>query len=235
MCGIIGYLGDREATPILMESLKRLEYRGYDSAGVAVLADGAGADRRTSVTTSAALRMGARLTATLVVGLAEKEYYVASDIAATSPKTRRGLVLGEGEVAAITPLGPQVYTLDGHTVKPKLIHGDWDATQAQKGGYPHFMLKEINESSEAVANAMRGRLTDDGAVSFREFDVPDEDLKKYREVLLLGMGTSLHAAMIGEQVIEDWAGIPARAEDASEFRYRRPTFGKDTLTVVITQ
>jgi glucosamine--fructose-6-phosphate aminotransferase (isomerizing) len=82
---------------------------------------------------------------------------------------------------------------------------------------------------------MRGRLTDDGAVSFREFDIPDEELKKYREVLLLGMGTSLHAAMIGEQVIEDWAGIPASADDASEFRYRRPTFGKNTLAVVITQ
>jgi glucosamine--fructose-6-phosphate aminotransferase (isomerizing) len=82
---------------------------------------------------------------------------------------------------------------------------------------------------------MRGRLTDDGIVSFREFDTPDEQMRKIREVLLLGMGTSLHAAMIGEYVIEDWAGIPARAQDASEFRYRRPTFGKDTLSVVITQ
>src|SRR3989442_7704113 len=353
MCGIIGSLGDREAPPILMETLKRLEYRGYDSAGVAVLEGHQRADRHTSVTKSeskvdvlieklqanmptgklgightrwathgkptyvnahphtdctnriyvvhngiienfaelkkeleaagheftsdtdtevvphlieanykgdflaavrAALKrlrgayamamfstddpellVGARLNAPLVVGLGEKEYYVASDITAIIPYTKRVLVLGEGEVAAVTPLGPEVYTLDGHTVKPKLIHVDWDVTQAQKGGYPHFMLKEINESSEAVANAMRGRLTDDGAVSFREFDVPDEDLKKYREVLLLGMGTSLHAAMIGEQVIEDWAGIPARAEDASEFRYRRPTFGKDTLGVVITQ
>jgi glucosamine--fructose-6-phosphate aminotransferase (isomerizing) len=97
------------------------------------------------------------------------------------------------------------------------------------------MLKEIHESSEAVANAMRGRLTDDGHVAFREFDIPDEDLRKYKEVLLLGMGTSLHAAMVGEYVIEDWAGIPAKAMDASEFRYRRPTFGKDTLAVVITQ
>ena len=354
MCGIIGYLGDRQATPILMESLKRLEYRGYDSAGVAVLEmPKAGSARLTSVTKSeakvdmlidklkanmptgklgightrwathgkptyinahphtdchnrifvvhngiienfaelkaelqaagheftsdtdtevvphlieanykgdflsavrAALRrirgayalamfstddpellVGARLNAPLVVGLGENEYYIASDITAIIPYTKRVLVLGEGEVAAVTPLGAEVSTLDGVSVEPKLIHVDWDLSQAQKGGYPHFMLKEIHESSEAVANAMRGRLTDDGIVSFREFDVPDEELRRYSEVLLLGMGTSLHAAMVGEHVIEDWAGVPARAMDASEFRYRRPTFGKDALAVVITQ
>jgi glucosamine--fructose-6-phosphate aminotransferase (isomerizing) len=354
MCGIIGYLGDREATPILMESLKRLEYRGYDSAGVAVLEMAKeGSARHTSVTKSeakvdtliekleanmpsgkvgightrwathgkptyvnahphndchnkifvvhngiienfaelkaelqtagheftsdtdsevvphlieanyrgdflaavrAALRrirgayalamfttddpellIGARLNAPLVVGLGDGEYYIASDITAIIPYTKRVLVLGEGEVAAVTPLGAEVSTLDGVSVKPKLIHVDWDVSQAQKGGYAHFMLKEIHEASETVANVMRGRLTDDGTVSFRDFDVSDEELRRYRDVVLLGMGTSLHAAMIGEYVIEDWAGIPARAEDASEFRYRRPTFGKDTLAVVVTQ
>jgi glucosamine--fructose-6-phosphate aminotransferase (isomerizing) len=354
MCGIIGYLGERQATPILMESLKRLEYRGYDSAGVAVLeSPKAGSERHTSLTKSeakvdmlidklnanmptgtlgightrwathgkptfinahphtdchnrifvvhngiienfaelkaeleaagheftsdtdtevvphlieanykgdflsavrAALRrirgayalamfstddpellVGARLNAPLVVGLGDGEYYIASDITAIIPYTKRVLVLGEGEVAAVTPLGAEVSTLDGVSVEPKLIHVDWDLSQAQKGGFPHFMLKEIHESSEAVANAMRGRLTDDGHVAFREFDIPDEELRKYKEVLLLGMGTSLHAAMVGEYVIEDWAGIPAKAMDASEFRYRRPTFGKDALAVVITQ
>src|ERR1700674_5541303 len=354
MCGIIGYLGDRQATPILMESLKRLEYRGYDSAGVAVLeVPKAGSARHTSVTKSEAkvdtlidklkanmptgnlgightrwathgkptyvnahphtdchnrifvvhngiienfaelkaelqaagheftsdtdtevvphlieanykgdflaavrvalrrirgayalamfstddpeLLIGARLNAPLVVGLGDGEYYIASDITAIIPYTKRVLVLGEGEVAAVTPLGAEVSTLDGVSVKPKLIHVDWDLSQAQKGGYPHFMLKEIHESSEAVANAMRGRLTDDGNVTFREFDVSDADLRRHQEVLLLGMGTSLHAAMVGEYVIEDWAGIPAKAMDASEFRYRRPTFGKDALAVVITQ
>jgi glucosamine--fructose-6-phosphate aminotransferase (isomerizing) len=354
MCGIIGYLGDREATPILMESLKRLEYRGYDSAGVAVLEQPrAGEAIRTSVTKSEAkvdmliekleanmpsgklgightrwathgkptyvnahphtdckgkifvvhngiienfaelkaeleaeghefpsetdtevvphliekyykgdflaavrqalkrmrgayalamfssddpeLLVGARLNAPLVVGLGDNEYYIASDITAIIPYTKRVLVLGEGEVAAVTPLGPEVSTLDGVTVNPKIVHVDWDVAQAQKGGHPHFMLKEIHESAEAVANAMRGRLSDDGLVSFREFDVSDEKLRAIKDVLLLGMGTSLHAAMVGEYVIEDWVGIPARAEDASEFRYRRPTVGEDTLDVVITQ
>jgi len=354
MCGIIGYLGGREATPILMESLKRLEYRGYDSAGVAVLElPKNGAATRTSVTKSEAkvdtlieklqanmpsgrlgightrwathgkptyinahphtdchgkifvvhngiienfaelkaelqaaghefpsdtdtevvphlieanykgdflaavraalkrikgayalamfssddpdLLVGARLNAPLVVGLGDNEYYIASDITAIIPYTKRVLVLGEGEVAAVTPLGAEVSTLDGVTVKPKIVHVDWDVAQAQKGGFTHFMLKEIHEAPEAVANAARGRLSDDGVVSFREFDIPDEKLRDVKDVLLLGMGTSLHAAMIGEYVIEDWAGIPARAEDASEFRYRRPTVGDHTLDVVITQ
>jgi glucosamine--fructose-6-phosphate aminotransferase (isomerizing) len=354
MCGIIGYLGDREATPILMDSLKRLEYRGYDSAGVAVLElPKAGQANRTSLTKSEAkvdtliqklqanmptgnlgightrwathgkptyinahphtdchgkifvvhngiienfaelkkeleaagheftsdtdtevvphlieanykgdflaavrtalqrihgayalamfstddpeLLIGARLNAPLVVGLGEKEYYIASDITAIIPYTKRVIILGEGEVASITPLGAEVSTLDGHTVKPKLIKVDWDVSQAQKGGFAHFMLKEIHDTPEAVANAMRGRLTDDGIVSFREFDVNDKKLSGYEEVILLGMGTSRHAAMVGEFIVEDWAGIPARAQDASEFRYRRPTFGPKTLAVVLTQ
>ncbi|HEX9099245.1 MAG TPA: glutamine--fructose-6-phosphate transaminase (isomerizing) [Candidatus Dormibacteraeota bacterium] len=354
MCGIIGYLGDREATPILMESLKRLEYRGYDSAGVAVLElPKPGKPHHTSLTKSEAkvdtliekltanmptghlgightrwathgkptyinahphtdchgrifvvhngiienfaelkaeleaagheftsetdtevvphlieanykgdflaavraalkrihgayalamfstddpeLLIGARLNAPLVVGLGDHEYYIASDITAIIPYTKRVLVLGEGEVAAVTPLGAEVSTLDGITVKPKLIHVDWDVSQAQKGGFAHFMLKEIHETPEAVANAMRGRLTDDGIVSFREFEVDDKKLRTYEEVVLLGMGTSRHAAMIGEYLIEDWAGMPARAMDASEFRYRRPTFGPKTLAVVLTQ
>ena len=354
MCGIIGYLGDGDATPVLMESLKRLEYRGYDSAGVAVLeTPKAGSALHTSLTKSEAkvddliaklkqgmptgklgightrwathgkptyinahphtdchgrifvvhngiienfaelraelqaagheftsetdtevvphlieanykgdflaavraalkringayalamfstedpeLLVGARLNAPLVVGLGENEYYVASDITAIIPYTKRVLVLGEGEVAAVTPLGPEVSTIDGTTVKPKVVHVDWDVSQAQKGGYPHFMLKEINEAPEAVANAMRGRLSDDGQVAFREFAATDEELSRIKEVVLLGMGTSRHAALLGELAIEDWAGIPARAMDAAEFRYRRPTFGQDTLAVVITQ
>jgi glucosamine--fructose-6-phosphate aminotransferase (isomerizing) len=350
MCGIVAYLGEREATPVLMDGLKRLEYRGYDSAGVAVLqphdgeamitkseakvdllidklmADmpsgrlGIGHTRwathgRPTVTNAhphtdcrgrisvvhngiienfselkaeliaagheftsdtdtevvphlvehyyrgdmiqavrqalarirgayalalfssddPELLIGARLNAPLVVGIGQDEFFIASDITAIIPYTKKVLVLGEGEMAAVTPLGPSVMSLDGHPVEPRFIHVDWDISQAEKGGYPHFMLKEIHETPEAVANACRGRVDEEGSVRFSEFDVSDEQLQAYRQVLLLGMGTSLHASMIGEYIIEDWAGIPSRAIDASEFRYRRPTFGAETLAAVITQ
>src|SRR5215472_14374500 len=350
MCGIIGYLGARDATPILMDGLKRLEYRGYDSAGVSVLGTGAAnphvtkcdakvdellaklradmphgrlgightrwathgrptlvnahphsdchgrisvvhngiienfqelkaelqaaghefvSDTDTEVVPhlvehyhrgdflAAARRalqrivgayalvmfsqddpellVGARLNAPLVLGLGEGEQFIASDIAAILPYTKKVLVLGEGEMAAVTLLGPTVTTLDGVPVERRLLHVDWDVSQAEKGGYAHFMLKEIHETPEAVANAPRGRLDDDGLVRFSEFDLSDDELRAFEEVRLLAMGTSLHAAMVGEHVIEEWAGLPARAQGASEFRYRRPTLDQRALTVAITQ
>ena len=350
MCGIIGYLGEREAAPILLESLQRLEYRGYDSAGVAVLDErratttvtktaervdqlvakvsrempaghlGVGHTRwathgrptlvnahphvdcsgRIAVvhngiienfaelkaelvaaghrfesgtdtevvphlvehyyrgdlvravsrallrlegafalvlfsTDDPELLLGARRNAPLVVGLGETEQFIASDITALVPYTRRMLVLGEGEMAALTPLGATVTTFDGHPVDRRLIHVDWDVTQAEKGGYAHFMRKEIAEAPEAIANAQRGRIDHQGVVHFTDWELDDQRLREVRDVRLLGMGTSLHAAMIGERVIEEWAGIPARADDSSEFRYRRPMLDEHGLAVAITQ
>src|SRR5712691_12751139 len=350
MCGIIGYLGEREASPVLIDGLKCLEYRGYDSAGIAVLDRNAGFTATTKSDSKVALLVerlkdnmpsgrlgightrwathgrpslvnahphsdcsgrivvvhngiienfaelkveleatgheflsetdtevvphlieanyqgdflaavrvalkrirgayalamfsmddpdllvGARLNAPLVVGLGDSEFFLASDITAVIPYTKKVLVLGEGEVVALTSSGAEVSTLDGMPAATKVIQVDWDVSQAQKAGYPHFMSKEIHEAPDAVANAIRGRLSPDDRVRFQECELSDEELRGYRDVLLLGMGTSLHAAMVGEYVIEDWAGIPARAEDASEFRYRRPTVGDDTLDVVITQ
>jgi glucosamine--fructose-6-phosphate aminotransferase (isomerizing) len=350
MCGIIGYLGARNATPVLMDGLKRLEYRGYDSAGVAVLEPGAAVP---SVTKSEArvddliaklraempsghlgightrwathgrptlvnahphtdclgrisvvhngiienfqelkaeleaaghefvsdtdtevvphlieqyhrgdflaaarralrrirgayalvlfslddpeLLVGARLNAPLVVGLGEGEHFIASDIAAIIPYTKKMLVVGEGQLVAVTRDGPAVTTLDGLPVETRVLHVDWDVAQAEKGGFAHFMLKEIHDAPEAVASAMRGRLDAEGNVRFGDLDLSDAELRAFSEVRLLGMGTSLHAALVGEHVIEDWVGVPARAQDASEFRYRRPTIGPETLTVALTQ
>ena len=350
MCGIIGYLGNNEATPLLLDGLKSLEYRGYDSAGIAVLdrtsgltstaksaskvalltarlqdcmpkgrlgightrwathgkpslvnahphtdcggrivvvhngiienfrelrdelvsrghtfvsetdseviphliEDASGGDLLTAVRSALKritgayalaimsrdepdLLIGARMNAPLVLGMCEDEFFLASDITAVIPHTKKVLILGEGEIVAVTPMGPEVTTLDGAPVAPKVIHVDWDVSQAQKGGFSHFMLKEIHEAPDAVANALRGRLLPDGNVNLQGCDLTDADLRGFRNVLLLGMGTSMHAALVGEHVIEDWAGIPAQAADASEFRYRRPTIGPETLTVVLTQ
>ncbi len=350
MCGIMGYVGNREATPILIDGLRCLEYRGYDSAGLAVLDRTAGvtsvsksdskvaalvdslkggmpkgklgightrwathgkpsftnahphsdcagrimvvhngiienfaelkaeleagghrfrSDTDTEVVPhlieecyrgdllsavraalkrvrgayalaiysvdDADLLIGARLNAPLVVGLNGDEFFVASDITAVIPHTRRVLILGEGQIAAVSPRGVNVSTLDGVSVEPEVIDVDWEVGQAQKGGYRHFMLKEIHEAPDAVSNALIGRLTSDGVAPFVEGGLADAELRRYSNVLLLGMGTSLHAAMVGEYLIEDWAGMPARAADASEFRYRRPTIGPETLTLVLTQ
>src|SRR5205823_10991083 len=119
------------------------------------------------------LLVGARLNAPLVVGLGDGESFVASDITAIIPYTKKVLILGEGEMAAVTPLGATVTTLDGLPVEAKVIHVDWDVSQAEKGGFAHFMLKEIHETPEAAANAFRGRMTDDGQVSFIEFAISD--------------------------------------------------------------
>src|SRR2546425_1206078 len=259
MCGIIGYLGDREATPILMESLKRLEYRGYDSAGVAVLElPKAGHANRTSITKSEAKvdtlieKLEANMpSGKLGIGHTRWATHGKPTYINAHPHTdchgkifvvHNGIIENFAELKAELEAAGHEFPSETDTeVVPHLIEanykGDFLAAvrAALKGGFPHLMLKEIHESPEAVANAMRGRLTDDGAVTFREFDVPDDQLKGITDVLLLGMGTSLHAAMIGEYVIEDWVGLPARAEDASEFRYRRPTVGDHTLNVVITQ
>src|SRR5438034_151776 len=247
MCGIIGYLGGREATPILMESLKRLEYRGYDSAGVAVLElPKAGEATRTSVTKSEAKvdtlieKLEANMpSGRLGIGHTRWATHGKPTYINAHPHTdchgkifvvHNGIIENFAELKAELQAAGHEFPSDTDTeVVPHLIEANY------KGGFPHFMLKEIHETPEAVANASRGRLSDDGVVSFREFDIPDEQLRGIKDVLLLGMGTSLHAAMIGEYVIEDWAGIPARAEDASEFRYRRPTVGDKTPDVVITQ
>src|ERR1700681_1545275 len=132
------------------------------------------------------LLVGARLNAPLVIGLNGDEFFVASDITAVIPYTKKVLVLGEGEIVAITPSGARVSTLEGIEVAAKVIDVEWDVSQAQKGGYRHFMLKEIHETPDAVANALRGRLFADGSVHFQESAMSDADLRRYRNVLLLG-------------------------------------------------
>src|SRR5207247_981076 len=179
--------------------------------------------------------IGTRLNAPLVVGIGDKEWFVASDITAVIPYTKKVLVVGEGEMVAISRLGPEVSTIGGTAVKPKVIEVKWDISQAQKGGFPHFMAKEINEAPEAVSNALRGRLTDEGEVTFEEFGLTDRQLLKLRDIKMVAAGTSYYAALLGKYIIEELARIPVEVEPASEFRYRQPIIDQDTLVIGVSQ
>jgi glucosamine--fructose-6-phosphate aminotransferase (isomerizing) len=351
MCGIIGYTGRQPAAGVLLDALSRLEYRGYDSAGIAVLdtdADvvavtkdshkvaelvrlveseglpdgttGIGhtrwathgrptaenahphqdctgrihvihngiienyrelrielgtrghefmSDTDTEVVPhliedcfrgdlAAAVRLalnrvrgayalvvvsadepgtivGARLNAPLVVGLGRDETFISSDIAALIPFTKRVALLGEGEVIAATPDGMRVQTQRGEAVAPRIITVDWEASQAQKNGYPHFLLKEIHEQPEAVENALRGRIADIGVVDLSELGVNAEVFARTREVVLVACGSAWYTAMAARYMIEELARVRCSVEPASEFRYSDAVVDQDSLVIAISQ
>jgi glucosamine--fructose-6-phosphate aminotransferase (isomerizing) len=347
MCGIVGYVGEREAAPILIGGLRRLEYRGYDSAGIAVangapsrvlrrrgklvelerliaterpkgnigightrwathgrpsdenahphkvggvslvhngiienhlalrhrligegrvfrsetdteivahlidraLADGAltlvEAVRRALAEVQGAYAIvlmsdahpeqiiAAKNASPLVLGFGEGETFLASDVPALLEHTRDVLFLEEGEVADITRAGVKMSRLDGTVISRAPRRISWDAAQAEKGGYPHFMLKEIHEQPRAVADTLRGRLdVDGGDAGLGGFSPAVAGL---RRVLLLACGTSYHAGLVGKFLIEGLARVPAEVDLASEFRYRDPVVGPEDLVVAISQ
>jgi glucosamine--fructose-6-phosphate aminotransferase (isomerizing) len=349
MCGIVGYTGPREAGPILIEGLKRLEYRGYDSAGIA-LVDEAGdlfvekkagklanlqtaiADRTphaaiglahtrwathgrpndlnahphqdctgditvihngiienfrelrdglearghtlTSETDTEAIAhlveeaykgdladavratlrqlegayalvvmhkreisrlVGARLDVPLVVGLNGEETFIASDVAAILAHTRRIVFLEEGDVADIRPTGVEITGVDGVRRERAETLITWTAEAAEKGGYEHFMLKEIHEQPEALRQSILGRVSRDGHIHVEELDGLTEALTTVERVELVACGSAYYAALVGAAAIQEWTGLPARATVGSEFRYSPPPLDERTLVIAVTQ
>jgi glucosamine--fructose-6-phosphate aminotransferase (isomerizing) len=349
MCGIIGYIGQKEAIPVLMEGLKKLEYRGYDSAGVAYIHQkqlaldrsvgklanlealmakkevsshiGIGHTRwathgRPSEANAHPHRAGkivlvhngiienfltlkkelvkkgcviksetdseivvhlieqevlagknleqavqnvlkeiqgafalvilsednpdqliaVRNGCPLVIGMGRGEFFVASDIPATLSHTRDYIFLNDGEMALLSSKGVDVKDFEGRKKIKTPITVDWSPVMAEKGGYKHFMLKEIFEQPRAIADTLRGRISlDDGKVSFHEVDLADSFLKNISKIHIVACGTSWHAALVGKFLIEHLARVPVEVDIGSEFRYRDPILSPADLFIAISQ
>jgi glucosamine--fructose-6-phosphate aminotransferase (isomerizing) len=351
MCGIVGYIGSREVKPLLIEGLRRLEYRGYDSAGITVASNGTLETRKAvgkinelearlgndglpssecgiahtrwathgaptevnahphsdctgeislvhngiienSGTLKKKLRslghefttdtdtevvahlieetyegsledavrtalsqvegtyglaimssrepgviVGARKGSPLLIGIGEEdEYFLASDIAAVLAHTRDFVYLEDGEMVVLRRDGYQISTLKGRELDKEVTRVDWDLDAIEKSGFDHFMIKEIFEQPETIENAMRGRLIEeDGIAKLGGLEHLMDELSETEQIIITASGTSWHAGLIGEYMIEEFARIPVEVEYASEFRYRHPVIRPNTTVIAISQ
>lgn len=348
MCGIIGYVGKRQALPIVLEGLKRLEYRGYDSAGICVLGKDAQifktkggvndlreklhnaniegtiaighnrwathgepsdvnahphwdckkeifvvhngivenyfflkeklkekghkfisetdtevlahlieeyyrGDLKEAVRLALQKVVGAyaiavislrepdkivfvRYSSPLLIGLGESENFISSDAPAILARTKKVIYLEDGEIGTITKQGVEIFNLQNERIKKPSHEIDWDISQAEKSGHKHFMLKEIFEVPEAITNAFRGRLLpEEGISKLGGVEIIADKLKQTERIIIVAMGTALLAGKTGEYMLEEYAGIPVEAENASEFRYKKPIIKKNDLVLAISQ
>jgi len=179
--------------------------------------------------------VGVRRNSPLVAGLGDGENFLASDVAAFIDYTKRAVELGQDEVVTINPDGIAICDLEGNALPLKEYEITWDAAAAQKGGFAHFMLKEIFDQPKAIADTLIGRLSDNNQIQLDELHMSDDEIKKIKRISVIACGTAYHAGMVAKYAIEKWAKVPVDVEIASEYRYRDPIVDKDSLVIAISQ
>jgi glucosamine--fructose-6-phosphate aminotransferase (isomerizing) len=179
--------------------------------------------------------VGVRRNSPLVVGVGSGENFMASDVSAFIEYTKQAIELGQDEVVTMNPTSVVITDLDGKTIKPKTYEISWDATAAEKGGFAHFMLKEIFEQPKAVADTLIGRLSDNNQILLDELHMSKLEIQSLKKITVIACGTAYHAGLVAKYAIEKWAKIPVDVEIASEFRYRDPIIDSATLVIAISQ
>jgi glucosamine--fructose-6-phosphate aminotransferase (isomerizing) len=180
--------------------------------------------------------MAAKMGSPLTIGLGDTETIIASDISAIIMHTKQVIYLDDGEIAEIGKNDLRIFNIDNIKIKKEIEEVSWDIKEAEKKGFPHFMIKEIFEQPESIIASIRGRVIEkEGKVRLGGFDAVSEKLRNINRIIITGCGTAMHAGLVGEYMLEEYAGIPTEVECASEFRYRKPIINKETALLAISQ